>query len=119
MLDWFTDTKKPDMSNLDECKYANEPVEEELVYQLSLPYMDRDETNQTKVESKSSLKTRGEKSPDLAEGLGLTFAVELEMDEIPTPRQEILGIGMEDTIVEKPYNPLDYMDDYANSDLQW
>ena len=65
---------------------------EELIKELSTPFMLLDEKNQVRVEPKSSLKARGESSPDLAEGLTLTFAEEIFADDVLDPRLEQLGI---------------------------
>ena len=107
---------KPDLTNLDNAKYANEEVEEQLVKELSTPFKEVDEQNIIRVESKKALKTRGEHSPDLAEGLGLTFAEEVDPEDHPTSHQERLGITTEilqqlsDRDNPRTYNPLNYMD---------
>ena len=119
MMEWFLDTNKPDLTGLDTCKYANEPVEEQLLYELSLPFMIKNEKNQVAVESKAALKTRGEKSPDLAESVGLTFAGIVDREDILTPRQEALGLTLDGFQEEKPYDPLTYCDDYAGSAYKW
>ena len=116
MMEWFLDPNKPDMTGLDNCQYANEEVEEQLVKELSTPFQVVDEKNQIKVESKAQLKTRGVSSPDLAESLGLTFAEEVEPDDIPSPRLQELGLNQDmlDQIARNEanasYNYLGYMD---------
>jgi len=109
---WFLDTNIPDMTGLDYAKYSNEEVEEQLIAELSAPFKIIDEKNQIKVESKQALKARGVSSPDLAEGLTLTFAEEVESDDVPNKRLEELGITadmlgqLENT---RTYDPLNYM----------
>ena len=73
----------------------NRIKEEQLVKELSTPFQVVDEKNQIKVESKAQLKTRGVSSPDLAESLGLTFAEEVEPDDIPSPRLQELGLNQD------------------------
>lgn len=92
MEDWFMDPNKPDMTNLDSCAYANEEVEEQLIKEISTPFKIIDDKNCIRVEGKAALKTRGVDSPDLAEGLGLTFAEELDAEDYPTEDQERLGV---------------------------
>jgi len=116
MMMWFLDTNKPDMTRLDQSEYSNEDVEEQLIKELSIPMQIVDEKNRIKVEPKSSLKSRGVSSPDLAEGLGLTFAEEVEADDIVSPRLEALGIDndildqLAQAHTEESYDPLNYMD---------
>jgi len=116
MLAWFQDDNRPDLSNLDESPYTNEDVEEQLIQELSTPFMLLDEKQQVRVEPKSSLKARGESSPDLAESLGLTFAEEVELDELPDPRLEAMGVtpdmmaAMQLTEQQGEYDCLNYMD---------
>jgi len=113
-LEWFMDTNIPDMTNLDEAPHGNGLVEEELIKELSTPYLLLDEKNQIRVEPKSSLKSRGESSPDLAEGLTLTFAEEIFADELPDSRLEELGItsdmvaAMKLSQQQNEYDPLNY-----------
>jgi hypothetical protein len=116
MMEWFLNSNKPDMTRLDENEHSNESVEEQLVAELSTPFMILDEKNQIKVEAKSSLKTRGMASPDLAEALGLTFAEEIEADEPVNHRLEELGLTtdlmdqVQRQMAEQTYDPLNYMD---------
>lgn len=124
MLKWFLDTNIPDMSNLDNSIHANEEVEEQLAKELSTPHLQEDEKKQIKVESKTSLKSRGESSPDLAESLGLTFAEELEQEDLSNPRLEELGLDHE-TIeqlsradTQHSYDPLSYMQDLQSSEQE-
>ena len=120
MLAWFMSENRPDMTGLDECEHFNEPVEEQLVKELTTPFMLLDEKNQIRVEPKASLKQRGQSSPDLAEALGLTFAEEVFADELPDPRLEELGVttDMIDAIQAQKemeaYDPLSYMDNLMN-----
>jgi len=120
MLAWFQADNGPDMTDLDTAMYANEEVEEVLVKELSTPYMLLDEKNQVRVEPKSSLKSRGETSPDLAEALGLTFAEEVEPDELPSERLRDLGItsdmmeAMNLQRQQEAYDPLSYLDTLMN-----
>jgi len=125
MLEWFNGDNKPDMTNLDEATHANMDVEELLVKELSTPFMLIDEKQQTKVEPKSALKSRGESSPDLAEALGLTFAEEVEMDELPDARLEQMGVtpdmmaAMHTMQGQREYDPLQHMDQMlTNQDQQ-
>lgn len=117
MEDWFMDLNKPDMTDLDNHKYANDEVEELLIKELSTPFKEIDDKNVIKVESKKALKTRGESSPDLAEGLGLTFAEEIDPEDYPSPRQEQLGITPEmfrqlnQDNGTQDYDPLSYLSD--------
>lgn len=113
MEDWFMNPNRPDMVGLDHCTHANEEVEEQLIKELSTPFKEIDEKNQIKVESKGKLRSRGASSPDLAESLGLSFAVEVDVDLQPNDRQADLGITSEMLAQlgnNKPYNPLGYMD---------
>jgi len=116
MLSWFQADNRPDMVNLDEAINGNEPVEEQLIKELSTPFMLLDEKNQVRVEPKSALKTRGESSPDLAEGLGLTFAEEIEPDELPSARLRDMGVtsdmmaAMNLQRQQEAYDPLSYME---------
>lgn len=116
MMEWFLDTKIPDMTGLDEHKYGNELVEEDLVKEITTPYMQRDEKNQIKVEPKTSLKSRNVNSPDLAETLALTFAEPVEPDDMNREALEQSGVAMllVDSILNgsnsAPYDPLNYMD---------
>ena len=120
MMEWFMNPQGPDMTNLDNAQNANEPVEEQLVTELSTPFQLIDEKNQIKVEPKSSLKQRGVGSPDLAEGLGLTFAEEVEADDV---RMEMLAEehGINIDLLQQldgqvpTYDPLEYMENkYAS-----
>jgi hypothetical protein len=116
MLKWFQAENIPDMTGLDTNDYANEEVEEQLIKELSTPFMTRDEKNRIGVEPKSSLKQRGQSSPDLAEGLGLTFAEEIYPDELPSPALEQLGVTSDMLLqvqaqhAKENYDPLSYMD---------
>jgi hypothetical protein len=117
MEDWFLSPEKPDMSGIDNHELTNEDnVFQDLARELSTPFKIIDEKNRVKVEPKSSLRSRGQSSPDLAESLGLTFAEEVEVDTDLTERQEALGITPEmlemlsKVAQEETYNPLDYMD---------
>jgi len=118
MLAFFQDFNKPDMTGLDDHPHSNEPVEEQLITELSTPYQILDEQNMIRVESKKSLKTRGVKSPDLAEGLGLTFAEEVDHDEMLPGRLTELGITpdiMNEVLRHDQnidYNPLHYMEQF-------
>ena len=120
MLDWFLNPSKPDLTGLDTCQYHNEEVEEQLISEISLPFMIRDEKNLVRVESKAALKTRGQSSPDLAEGLSLTFAEDVEMEDYVDPRWGELGIDPDliaSLVVQQPeYNPLGYMDSLISDD---
>ena len=117
MLEWFTNDNIPDMTGLDEAPGMNELVEEELVKELSTPLMLMDEKNQIRVEPKSSLKARGQNSPDLAESLALTFAEEIEADELPDARLEKLGVttqmlnAIHSQRAEQDYDPLNHISD--------
>lgn len=81
MLEWFGNPAGPDLTGLDEHPQANNPVEEALKAELSTPFMIRDEKHVISVETKSQLRTRGEKSPDLAETIGLAHAEDLQNEE--------------------------------------
>ena len=121
-LEWFMSPNIPDLTNLDEAPHSNNLVEEELIKELSTPFMLLDEKNQVRVEPKSSLKARGESSPDLAEGLTLTFAEEIFADDVLDPRLEQLGItaDMLESIAtlnqDEEYNVLGYMDSLTNGE---
>ena len=114
MLTWFLDSNKPDMYNLDNNQHANEPVEEDLAKELSTPFMIEDEKNMIRVEPKTSLKARGESSPDLAEALGLTFAEEIEPEDVVDPKLEEMGITndmleqLNNSYNEQAYDPLNH-----------
>jgi len=120
MLAWFQADLKPDMTNLDEASHANMDVQETLVKELSTPYMLLDEKNQIRVEPKAALKSRGESSPDLAEGLALTFAEEIEPDELPSSRLRDMGVtsdmmaAMNLQRQQEAYDPLHYLDNLMN-----
>ena len=122
MLEWFMDPNKPDMTGLDTAFHHNEEVEEQLITELSTPYMQTDEKNQIKVEPKSSLKSRGMGSPDLAEGLALTFAEIVEPEDMSVSRLDELGLSPEliaqlnDRENESHYDPLSYMDSLTNGE---
>ena len=116
MEDWFLSPNRPDMTGLDDSPYANEEVEEQLCAEISLPMKIIDERNRTSVETKRALKTRGEKSPDLAEGLALTFAEEVEPSEVGSTvvPGAINGIpGMVEEV--SSYDPLSYMETLEKS----
>jgi hypothetical protein len=81
MLEWFGNPARPDLTGLDDHPLANQPVEELLKAELSTPFMIRDEQHVISVETKAMLKTRGEKSPDLAETIGLAHAEDLQNAE--------------------------------------
>lgn len=121
MMEWFLNPNKPDLTDLDSAPMGNEPVEEQLVTELSTPLQVIDEKNNIKVEAKSALKQRGFSSPDLAEGLALTFAEDIEVDEIVPAKMEQLGItaDMLDELhareANENYDILGYMDSYAGS----
>ena len=125
MLTWFQADNRPDITLLDEAIHSNELVEEQLIKELSTPFMLLDEKNQVKVEPKSSLKSRGQSSPDLAEALGLTFAEIIEPDELPDYRLEQMGVtsdmvaAMKVLEQESEYNPLSYMDDMLGGDQEY
>ena len=116
MCSWFLDPNMPDLTGLDYAKLSNELVEEQLLTELSTPMQILDDNNKIKVESKKALKARGVASPDLAEGLGLTFAEEVESEELPDARLEELGIPIDlveliaSTTINQAYDPLNYMD---------
>ena len=117
MLEWFLDPMKPDMSGIDLHKHANEEVEEELVTQLTTPYMLTDEKNVISVESKKALKTRGFDSPDYAESLGLTFAEEVEsetgIEAILKGSDVEIDKSLAQLLIAKDgqdYDPLNYME---------
>lgn len=116
MMEWFLSPNKPDLTGLDFAEESNEPVEEQLVTELSTPMQIIDEKNNIKVEAKTSLRQRGYESPDLADALGLTFAEIVEPDELMPSRVEALGISAEvwDQIqrqeMQQTYDPLNYMD---------
>jgi len=122
MLEWFLDPNIPDMTELDNAQDANEEVEEQLVTEISTPYMILDEKNQVKVEPKTALKSRGVSSPDLAEGLALTFAEDVEGDDV---HLEILaeehGLDAEYLFMmqrqqEQTYDAMGYMDSLGDYD---
>lgn len=94
-LTWFLNPNKPDLYNIDNSQYSNGDVEEQLAKELSTPMMIEDEKNMVRVEPKSSLKSRGEESPDLADGLCLTFAEELQSEDLMDPKLEEMGITPE------------------------
>jgi len=79
--DWFFNPNRPSI-----------PHNETLIKQLSTPMMLDDEKHRVKIETKQMLKTRGEKSPDEAEAVTLTFAEEIELEDMPTEREKMLGI---------------------------
>lgn len=110
MAEWFSNANMPDLTGLDENKYANQPVAEDLARELSTPFMELNEKNEIKVESKKSLKSRGERSPDLAEAVGLTFAVDVEAEDIVP--QDRYGRPVYQELPK--YDYLDYMDSYMN-----
>jgi hypothetical protein len=116
MRDWFLDSNMPDLTGLDYSLHSNEPVEEQLVKELSTPFMIIDEKQVIKVESKASLKSRGEASPDLAESLSLTFAEVIDADDVVIPAElEALGVTadlldqMDRRAKEAEYDPLSHM----------
>ena len=116
MAAWFANVNQPDMTDLDIAPHSNEPVEEQLVTELTTPMQLIDEKNQVAVESKKSLKQRGISSPDLAEALALTFAEELEADDLVP--DALIEAGLTPEIVqqimqqeyEEEYDPLSYME---------
>lgn len=116
MEDWFADYNKPDMTNLDTAEYANEEVESQLITELSTPLKLIDEKQQISVESKKALASRGYSSPDLADALALTFAEEVETDEMVAHELEQMGVSTELLSMyqqqqnEAAYDPLNYMD---------
>lgn len=120
MLSWFMSDNKPDMTNLDECSYSNSEIEEDLVTEITTPFMILNEKNEVQVESKKSLKSRGVPSPDLAEGLALTFAEVIEREPI-NEKLEQMGLDPEDaaSIVaqyqQESYDPLTYADSLWNT----
>ena len=120
MMEWFMDPNKPDMYGLDHAEYYNEDVEEQLVAELSTPFQLLDEKNQIKVEPKSSLKQRGVGSPDLAEGLCLTFAEIIETEDIRMEQlAEEHGLSIDTLLAldgqQPEYDPLNYMDTLTNA----
>lgn len=124
MLEWFMNDNKPDMTNLDNCSYSNEEIEEDLLTEITTPFMILNEKNEVQVESKKSLKSRGVSSPDLAEGLSLTFAEEIELDPV-SEKLEKYGISTEDAAQimsqlsqEEQYDPLTYADTLWNSETR-
>lgn len=120
MLQWFSADNIPDMTGLDDAPDMNELVEEELVKELSTPLMLIDEKQQIRVEPKASLKSRGVKSPDLAESVALTFAEELGADELPNSQLEKIGVTREMLQAihiqqdRTSYNPLTYISDMGD-----
>lgn len=115
MEEWFLSPNKPDLTGLDESPWANEPVEDQLVNEISMPKKIVDEKKRVTVESKKSLKARGEDSPDLAEAVALTFAEDVEGDEVIASELQDYGVSTEllarlyQKQNEANYNPLDYM----------
>ncbi len=110
MLDWFANPNKPDLTGLDDHPQANEPVTEDLLIELTTPLLLIDEKNRISVESKASLKRRGVRSPDLAEGLALTFAEDLDArDIVPDEIRELQEMFPALAQKEQHYDPLNYM----------
>lgn len=112
MKEWFENPARPDLSRLDEHPMANNPVEELLREELSTPFMIRDEKHVISVETKSMLKTRGVKSPDLAETIGLAFAEDLQdaEDYDTTP-----DYGLVEPEVQ--YDPMSFMENLEEWNL--
>jgi len=114
MLEWYMAANGPDIAGLDDHPHANELVEEELIKETTTPNMILDEKNRVKVEPKTSLKSRGVNSPDLAEAVGLTFAEDVATGvEVPA---SLAQYGVTAEILaqmityQQPYDPLNYMD---------
>ena len=105
MLEWFENPARPDLTGLDDHPLANNPVEELLKAELSTPFMLRDEKHIISVETKAMLKTRGEKSPDLAETIGLAHAEELQNAEDYDTDTDLADMFDSD----EAYDPLGYM----------
>lgn len=102
---WFLEENKPCI-----------PDDEKLIHDLTTPFFEMDEKNKLAIESKKSLKSRGEKSGDSGDCVILTFAEEVSMDDIPSEHQSRLGItsemlrGLQDN-AQDDYDPLNYLND--------
>lgn len=123
-LSWFMADNKPDLHHLDEAPEANEEVLQELITELSSPFMTRNEKNQVGVESNAALKTRGISSLDLASGLVLTFAEEVQNHALPHTELERMGITadmyheMSQMLDTGSYNPATHLSDLYDRQFQ-
>jgi len=81
---WFLDQNKPSI-----------PDDEQLIKELSTPFFDMNEKNKLTIESKKAMKSRGEKSPDMADSLILTFAEEMPEEDFPSEEMRRMGVTPE------------------------
>lgn len=102
------------------------PNNENLISQLSLPLMQRTNTDKTKVESKEDMKKRGVESPDFADSCAYTFTPQIgdwsdvEIDEASLAESASAGSpflneGTDRSGFESWDGPDDY-DDYGESE---
>lgn len=101
---WFLSPNKPCIDN-----------DETLIHDLTTPFFDLNDKSQLQIESKKSLKSRGEKSGDKGDSVILTFAEEVSPDDIPSPEMERHGITPDmlrslGRDREETYDLLSYMD---------
>ncbi len=98
------------------------PDDEILIRQFTTPTFELNEKNQVVIEPKKHMKKRGETSTDRADAVILTFAEEIEVEDVMPKRFEELGISQSEWLVlqqmaagqNRTYDPLSYMEKAAH-----